>query len=619
MRPIAFRRLVGVVLSATLAMALGLTIAPAAPAAAASAGGDATFAGHGWGHGRGMGQFGALGYAINYGWNYAQILDHFYGGTTLQGVGNPLMTVELMARTGTELVAIGRGLTVNGGQLPEQSTTGTAVRVTPSGTSFLIETAASCAGPWSAIGTAPTVKLSTSSQASADNYIRVCEAAGERFYRGALTVQRHASTGVETTFNELSTEDYLRGVVPHESPDGWGSLPNGMEALKAQAVAARSYALSGTRSSGARTCDTTTCQVYLGAAFQPWGPNPESLDGKNADAAIAATAGQVRMFGSVIARTEFSSSTGGWTAGGVFPAVVDLGDSVGYNTRSSWATTLPLSTVATKLGTGQISSIVVIERNGLGADGGRALKVLVTMTGGAQRTFTGDAIRLQLGLNSDWFSISSVSLAESQSVVRALYQDLLGRGPDPTGLAGWSAALVSGTSQSELVGALTRSDEYIALRVTKAYNEVLGRGPDPQGAADWLAQIRAGYGTVDDVQLRFYGSQEFFLITGGTTAGYIQRLYTTMLRRGASDADVAAWAGVLASSGPAAMVNAIWFSTEAASVRAGDYYATFLGRGPDPTGLAGWTQVLLAYGQGAVRIGIAGSLEYRAKAIVRYP
>ncbi|MGV8978013.1 MAG: DUF4214 domain-containing protein [Cellulomonas sp.] len=209
--------------------------------------------------------------------------------------------------------------------------------------------------------------------------------------------------------------------------------------------------------------------------------------------------------------------------------------------------------------------------------------------------------------------------AESQSVVRALYQDLLGRGPDPTGLAGWSAALVSGTSQSELVGALTRSDEYIALRVTKAYNEVLGRGPDPQGAADWLAQIRAGYGTVDDVQLRFYGSQEFFLITGGTTAGYIQRLYTTMLRRGASDADVAAWAGVLASSGPAAMVNAIWFSTEAASVRAGDYYATFLGRGPDPTGLAGWTQVLLAYGQGAVRIGIAGSLEYRAKAIVRYP
>ena len=49
------------------------------PTTAQAAGGNVTFVGHGWGHGRGMGQYGALGYAVNYGWSSAQILDHFYG------------------------------------------------------------------------------------------------------------------------------------------------------------------------------------------------------------------------------------------------------------------------------------------------------------------------------------------------------------------------------------------------------------------------------------------------------------------------------------------------------------------------------------------------------------
>uniref|UniRef100_UPI000488FABC DUF4214 domain-containing protein n=1 Tax=Cellulomonas sp. URHE0023 TaxID=1380354 RepID=UPI000488FABC len=184
--------------------------------------------------------------------------------------------------------------------------------------------------------------------------------------------------------------------------------------------------------------------------------------------------------------------------------------------------------------------------------------------------------------------------AEAQSVVRAMYMDLLGRGPDPTGLQGWSAALLSGTGQPALVAALTRSDEYIALRVSKAYNEVLGRAPEPAGAKAWLEQIRAGYGTVDDVQRRFYDSDEYFTASGGTWQGYVQRLYTTMLHRGASDAEVASWVAQVSSKGRAWVVDSIWWSFEAAAIRAGGYYQTFLGRGPDPSGLEGWTNVLLA-------------------------
>ena len=209
--------------------------------------------------------------------------------------------------------------------------------------------------------------------------------------------------------------------------------------------------------------------------------------------------------------------------------------------------------------------------------------------------------------------------AEARSVVTALYVDLLGRGPDPTGLQGWSAALLSGTSQSALVASLTRSDEYISLRVAKAYREVLGRDPDPVGAAAWLSQIRAGLGSVDDVQRRFYDSDEYFAASGGTWQGYVKRLYSTMLRRGAADAEVASWVSLVGSQGRAWVVDSIWWSQEAAAVRAGDYYQTFLGRGPDPSGQAAWAQVLLAHGEGAVRTGIAGSLEYRSRAIARYP
>jgi hypothetical protein len=66
-------------------------------------------------------------------------------------------------------------------------------------------------------------------------------------------------------------------------------------------------------------------------------------------------------------------------------------------------------------------------------------------------------------------------------------------------------------------------------------------------------------------------------------------------------------------------VDQIWFSQEAVSTRAGAYYQTFLKRAADPAGRAYWAQVLLAHGEGAVRTGIAGSPEYRARAIVRFP
>lgn len=611
---------------------------PAEPAPAArvvtALGDEITFTGHGYGHGRGMGQYGALGYAVDHGWGYRQILGHFYGGTTVGSVAPSTVSVELEKHTGAqELRAIGRNLVVNGTPYANATADGRSVRVTPSGAGFLIQIGATCAVPgqqtWTTVGTATTVTIQTSPNGSPDGYVRVCEAAGERGYRGYLTVQRHATNAaLQTVFNQVTLEDYLRGVVPRESPDSWGNAGGGrgMEALKAQAVAARSYAVaSGPRPSGARMCDTVSCQVYLGATWQPWGPTRTVLDGPNANTAIAATANEVRVrvgTSGPPVRTEFSSSTGGYTVPGAFPAVVDEGDDTASNPYHLWTATYTSAQVAAKLGLNGLRSITVTGRNGLGDWGGRVTQVVVVDGAGASHTYTGGQFRSTMGTStfrSDWFTVSWLSRSTAEALVKALYADLLGRGPDPTGLAGWSDALLQGVPQATLVDTLTRSDEYIALRIRKAYVEVLGREPDPAGAQGWLVAIRNRQATVDDVQRRFYDSAEFFTASGGTNEGYVARLYTTILRRGASPSEIQTWAGLIGQRGRGWVVDQIWFSMEAARIRAGDYYMTFLGRSPDPDGLTGWAQVLLVHGEGAVRNGIAGSMEYRQRAVTRFP
>ena len=92
----------------------------------------------------------------------------------------------------------------------------------------------------------------------------------------------------------------------------------GYEALRAQAIAARSYALAEGAKRGDRYNDTQDSQVYGGAGKE----DPRT------DKAVASTAGLVMAKNGYAVSTEFSSSTGGFTAGGDFTAVKDDDGSV---------------------------------------------------------------------------------------------------------------------------------------------------------------------------------------------------------------------------------------------------------------------------------------------------
>ena len=120
-------------------------------------------------------------------------------------------------------------------------------------------------------------------------------------YRGELEVVA-TDSGLLTVVDDVRLEDYLRGVVPAEmGPDVYPAI----EALKAQAIAARTYALmpAAHLAEGFERCDGPHCQVYKGLAAE------HALS----DRAVSETAGLVATSEGKPIHAYFSSTCGGHT------------------------------------------------------------------------------------------------------------------------------------------------------------------------------------------------------------------------------------------------------------------------------------------------------------------
>ena len=105
--------------------------------------------------------------------------------------------------------------------------------------------------------------------------------------------------------NVLDLESYLCGVLPAEMPPVWGS-DGGMEALKAQAVAARTYALynrEARRHSKYHLCDQQHCQVYKG----------KDVETRYTDQAVSETCGLILTYEGRIIESFYHASNGGFT------------------------------------------------------------------------------------------------------------------------------------------------------------------------------------------------------------------------------------------------------------------------------------------------------------------
>jgi stage II sporulation protein D len=331
------------------------------------------FTGHGWGHGLGLSQWGAYGYA-KHGLAYDAILAHYYPGTTL-GSSRPRSVRVLVAQGTSVSVTATAPVTVRDG----------------SGAKTVVDGGALTLGPKLAIGGKPALaplRLTSTGPL----------AVGGRAYRGSLVVVPDG--GRLDVVDTVSLEAYLKGVVPAEMPSAWPS-----EALKAQAVAARSYALANLAKG--RPFDLygdTRSQAYGGVA----------AESPAASAAVDATKGQVVLYGGKVADTLFFSTSGGRTASALestgidVPYLVPVDDP--YDSLSpyhDWGPVLyDAATVAERLKlSAPVESVAVA--NG---PSGRVKTMVVTSADDAQVTLTGNQVRGALGLRSTWFAPAVLEL-----------------------------------------------------------------------------------------------------------------------------------------------------------------------------------------------------------------
>ncbi|WP_104196540.1 DUF4214 domain-containing protein [Cryobacterium sp. M15] len=223
---------------------------------------------------------------------------------------------------------------------------------------------------------------------------------------------------------------------------------------------------------------------------------------------------------------------------------------------------------------------------------------------------------------TDWFGspISGLNNKDALSLVHSVYNDVLGRSPDAAGLETWRGYLIGrGWPVTQVANSILYSDEYLVTQIKLAYTNVLHREFDQAGLNDWLNRIKIGTANVDEVQMTFMKSLEYYENAGSTPSGFTNVMYQDMLGRSAGPQELSYWADQAAQFGTARSVNGIWNSTESAARRIALVYNQFLKRGTDDAGIRSWTPLVIAQGNQAVRSAVLSSAEYLQNARNRYP
>ena len=340
--------------------------------------------GAGFGHGVGMSQYGAFGFAQK-GTDHKTILRHYYTGTQigrLAGGGQARVLLKTATRivfTSAAGVAGGRRLDPGRRYVATGALSGAVTLRSASGRAL-----GTYASPLTIAGAAGGFQINGRSGNAARN--------GR--YRGSLQLRASALGGV-SAINALKMDDYIRGVVAGEMPSGWPQ-----EALRAQAVAARTYAMATSKNGdGFDQYADTRSQVYNG------------ISGETAatDAAVAATTGEVVTYDGKPIVTYYFSTSGGRTENvenvflGADPApylrsVEDPYDDA--SPRHRWVRQMSLRSAQRRLGRlvkGSLRRIRVLSR-------GRSPRVVRAQVVGSRGTtnVTGPTLRTKLGLYDTW-------------------------------------------------------------------------------------------------------------------------------------------------------------------------------------------------------------------------
>jgi stage II sporulation protein D len=326
--------------------------------------------GGGFGHAVGLSQYGAYGLAThNKGWR--QIVGHYYLHTTISPTASRTVRILLLPYQSSVRfrgATSACGVTLSEGKTYSGARSGNSVvLLSPKGA-----TLKNCGGLLSATG-GTSVKM-----------------LGKGTYRGALQIRPSSVPGTVNAINALGVDPYVQGVVALESPSSWP-----MNALRAQAVVARSYGLaSSVGGKGFELYDNTSSQVYGGIGAETARTNQ----------AVSDTRLQVVKYKGEIAQTFFFSTSGGFTESNEYVfggkpiaylrGVVDPYDDASPYHR--WVEKLSFGAMQAALSEhvrGKLRKIVVLKRG----DSPRIFRARLVGSGGSTK-ISGQELKSDLGL-----------------------------------------------------------------------------------------------------------------------------------------------------------------------------------------------------------------------------
>jgi stage II sporulation protein D len=337
--------------------------------------------GRGFGHGVGMSAYGAYGYALH-GKDYPFILGHYYSGTTIGTLPGPRVVRVLLDVSRGDVGFSGAsgacGVALDPARDYEAHRVARSVLLRSSGGELL----ANCGQKLRAAG-AGTIAI-----------------AGIGSFRGALeTVPTESDSGSLNVVNALAVDQYVKGVIPNESPPTWPEAE-----LKAQAVASRSFALTaGVGGNGFDLYADTRSQVYKGLESEYARTN----------AMANATRGQVVEYQGKVAETLFSACSGGHTEsiqyvfGSAVPYLVGVPDPYDYYCPlHTWTLRFSGPEISAKLAAyldGRLKQVVVTKR-GVSP---RIIEAKLIGTGGVS-TVSGEQLEVALGGYDTWMTFEKV-------------------------------------------------------------------------------------------------------------------------------------------------------------------------------------------------------------------
>jgi hypothetical protein len=161
--------------------------------------------------------------------------------------------------------------------------------------------------------------------------------------------------------------------------------------------------------------------------------------------------------------------------------------------------------------------------------------------------------------------------------VNQIYIDLLGRTADAASVSADSALLTSGTPRKTVALSVLASDEYRNRLMTGFYATFLHRTPSPAELSFWLPAFAANLSD-EQIEAQIVASPEYFALSGGTNAGWINRIFNDVLGRAPSAAEITTYSGILGSSSRTTAGLSILKSSEAVNRLVQQYYSAFLRR-----------------------------------------